>query len=59
VGGASCTVSRVVLLLVLLRATNTAALGLGIALGIMLVEAPGVLNSFRLRFHDCSRDSCP
>jgi len=38
----------VVSFLVLLRAADTATLGLGTALGVMPVEAPGALDCFRL-----------
>jgi hypothetical protein len=42
----SCTVSKVVLFLVLLRAAKAAAKQVSIAIGVVLVEALSVLYSF-------------
>ena len=57
VGAASCTVGRVVLFLVLLRAAEAAAERAGAATGVVPVEAPGALNGFRLGFDNCGCDS--
>jgi hypothetical protein len=57
VGATSCTVGRVVLFLVLLRAAEAAAEQAGAAMSVVPVEAPGALYSFRLGFDNCGCDS--
>jgi hypothetical protein len=57
VGATSYTVGRVVLFLVLLRAAEAAAERAGTATDVVLVEALGALNGFRLDFDNCGCDS--
>ena len=58
VGSASCAVSRVGLFLVLLRTAKATSLWASAALGVVLVEALSVLNSFWLSFDNYSYNSC-